>query len=609
MGIAVSPEGANVYVASRQSDAVAIYTRNAGGLLTYAGCIENTGSSLPCATSSDGLSGPRDVAVSPDGSNVYVSAFAPGSDTFRTLDRGPGGALTAGVHPCFNGVSGGPGGCWSIGGFDDPRGIGLSTDGGSLYVADSATPGGITRFTRAANGGLAFGGTYSSPAILSSPFRVSVSPDGETVYTAGTLTGNIVWIPRNPDGSLALGSADCIVDALAAGCGGKSAEGLAAARGVAVSPDGENVYVTSPTEDAVVTFNRSAGGTLISAGCVMDPGSTAVCGSTLPGLDGAANLVVSPDGENLYVASQDSDSVSAFSRGADGVLTAINCVQNSGGTACGNTAPGLDMPAGLALSPDGLNLYATSFNSDAVAWFGRNRTPACTGASASTAAGTPVTVSLSCTDANGDSLTRSVVMAPGYGSVGPVDQPLGSVTYTPNAGFAGTDSFTFTGSDGGASATPVTATISVNASSTTTPVSLTGLKVVPKRFRRGSRLPKMAKRVRTGAKIRFKLSEEATVKLSFKRKLRGRRVGKKCRRPTKRLSKRKRCTRLVGKGSFKIGGLAGQNKVRFEGHLKSKHRLPVGRYLLTAKPTSSASVKGKAKSTSFALLRSAHRKR
>ena len=204
-GVAVSPDGANVYVASEVSDAIAIFARNAGGSLTYSGCIENTGAPVTCAASANALDGPRAVAVSPDGANVYVSAFdnATLSETFVTLDRASGGALSDGMS-CFRG-SNGYAGCPS-GSLGDPRGIGISADGGSLYVAVSTSPGGITRFTRGFGGDVTFNGT-SGLGILNAPFRVVVSPDGGNIYTAGTVSDDIVWIPRNADGSLILASA------------------------------------------------------------------------------------------------------------------------------------------------------------------------------------------------------------------------------------------------------------------------------------------------------------------------------------------------------------------------------------------------------------------
>ena len=65
----------------------------------------------------------------------------------------------------------------------------------------------------------------------------------------------------------------------------------------------------------------------------------------------------------------------------------------------------------------------------------------------------------SATDADADSLTAALVSQPAHGSISlAVD---GSFIYTPQASFLGTDSFTFSVSDGARTTAPVTATIQV----------------------------------------------------------------------------------------------------------------------------------------------------
>ena len=51
-----------------------------------------------------------------------------------------------------------------------------------------------------------------------------------------------------------------------------------------------------------------------------------------------------------------------------------------------------------------------------------------------------------CTDPDGDPLTLAIASGPAHGSLGAIAG--GAVTYTPNAGAFGTDSFTYTASDG-----------------------------------------------------------------------------------------------------------------------------------------------------------------
>ncbi len=90
-----------------------------------------------------------------------------------------------------------------------------------------------------------------------------------------------------------------------------------------------------------------------------------------------------------------------------------------------------------------------------------NDTPVTAAAALTTDEDTPLTGNLTATDADNDTLTFSVINGPASGSltINPAD---GSFTYTPNADFSGSDSFTFTSSDGQVEAGPATITITVN---------------------------------------------------------------------------------------------------------------------------------------------------
>jgi hypothetical protein len=76
-----------------------------------------------------------------------------------------------------------------------------------------------------------------------------------------------------------------------------------------------------------------------------------------------------------------------------------------------------------------------------------NGPPVCTDGRATTTAGAAVSGAVSCTDPDGDALTHEVVAAPTYGTVSAIAAD-GSFTYTPAAGFQGTDSFSYAAVDG-----------------------------------------------------------------------------------------------------------------------------------------------------------------
>jgi hypothetical protein len=92
---------------------------------------------------------------------------------------------------------------------------------------------------------------------------------------------------------------------------------------------------------------------------------------------------------------------------------------------------------------------------------GAAQRPACADQDVAVPYQTAVTLSLRCTDANGNPLTLAIASNPASGSLGALDQGADTVTYTPNAGFSGADAFTFTASDGAATSAPATVRITV----------------------------------------------------------------------------------------------------------------------------------------------------
>ncbi len=128
------------------------------------------------------------------------------------------------------------------------------------------------------------------------------SPDGRHVYVAGCNDQAIVWFTCAA-ATGALTFAGSVKD----GLGG--VDGLRYPVDVKVSPDGRHVYVASYGSPAVTWFSRdSATGDIQYGGCVKDTGSV------LGALHGPQSVAVSPDGNNVYVTSPGGSTVAWFSR-------------------------------------------------------------------------------------------------------------------------------------------------------------------------------------------------------------------------------------------------------------------------------------------------------
>ncbi len=89
-----------------------------------------------------------------------------------------------------------------------------------------------------------------------------------------------------------------------------------------------------------------------------------------------------------------------------------------------------------------------------------NVAPVAQARSVSTNENTPLPITLTATDADGDSFTYAVVDNPLHGSL---TGSAPALTYTPAAGYAGSDSFTFRANDGTVNSNTATISITVNA--------------------------------------------------------------------------------------------------------------------------------------------------
>lgn len=469
VAIAISPDGQNVYVASRDSASLAAFRRDPkqGALEQLpgaAGC-SSVGARFGCK---DGilLQNPSAVAVSPDGQHVYVASFSEDSIAIFARDLDSGELSQPPVpNGCIREVGGGT--CLDGEAMQGIAALAFSPDGLFLYVAANKSNA-IAIFSRnPGTGRLTQLGFQSSQSHLGLVRDLAVSPDGRSLYALADGVNDedvlSLW-NRNPvDGSLGpLGSPSCISDK---GVYCAKAKFLNEPTAIEVSPDGTWVGVAGLIDDYFTVFRRFGPGTLGEAGCAR-AGAPAPCVESAP-IPNAASVAISPDGRNAYVGTFGSGLVTAFTAPAPNfqprLLNVIGgCVSGAGG-GCSNEAYGLGGTVTPVVSPDGKNVYAASAGEDAVVVLMRQLAPQCGDDTARTSPGVAVEILLGCEDPNGTPLVHSITSPPLNGTLGPIDQARGTVVYTPSPGFAGTDTFSFTASDGGLTAAPAAIRITVAA--------------------------------------------------------------------------------------------------------------------------------------------------
>jgi DNA-binding beta-propeller fold protein YncE len=285
-----------------------------------------------------------------------------------------------------------PGLCLGATGFLAPDVVALSPDGKNVYVG-SFFGNSVASFSRAEKGGALtqLAGTAGCIAeatagcatgiALGAVEGLAVSRDGTNVYAASALSNAVVNLVRNTEtGALTQASdgSGCIVDAPLSGCSaGVQIEG---ANAVATSPGNEVVYVTSLLSNSVTTFAPST----TSAGLRQKEGPAgcmvwlrAVGCSFGRAMQAPEGLAVSPDGLNVYVASFKTGAIDVLLRNRESgniaqKPNAAGCLAPQSVAGC-TPARALKGVSSIALSPDGRFVYSTSFGSNAVDIFRRNR--------------------------------------------------------------------------------------------------------------------------------------------------------------------------------------------------------------------------------------------
>ena len=324
-GLVISPDGKHLYATAQ--DTLTAFVTNQGRLSVAE--VETDG-----IGGVDGLEGATGVAISPDGDHVYVASAT--DDALAAFVRSP----ATGKLDFVEAEKDSP----AVDGLDGAHWVSVSPDGKHVYVA-SALDDAVTVFARDAGTGEVEWVETNKDGVgavvgLNGARGVSTSPDGKHVYVASQNDDSITAFARNP-GTGRLSFLESLND-------GFGADGLNGARGVAISPAGDHLYVAS-IGGAVAAFTRNkTSGTLDFVEAEKDNG--------LVGLDGARGVTVTPDGKHVYVAAFTDAAVTLLRRDpSTGELDFLESYFEGG-----FAGEALFSASGVATSPDGLRLYLSS---------------------------------------------------------------------------------------------------------------------------------------------------------------------------------------------------------------------------------------------------------
>jgi DNA-binding beta-propeller fold protein YncE len=379
--VVVTPDGRNLYVAASGASAVAAFSRAASGAVSAIGCASNNGTNgvdgtkRACADG-DALSGAAALAVSADGKNVYAAAYASSGVAVFSRDLLTGKLTQTG---CVRAVST----CVGARGLSGASAIVVSPDGRNVYVA-SYDADAVVSFARDPSTGALKGlGCVSddgsdrqcaSGNALRGAEALAISSDGHWLYVAAADSNAVLTFERDPATGI-LTQRGCVLDHAPRKGSCVSGNAIVTPDALTLAPDGRTLFVASYDSNSIAVFARDpATGKITQRGCLSDVTYSEEndrCAHAAP-LESPAGLAVSPDGRRLFVT-VDSGLAALERDPVTGGLHYAGCVTypeyDEDVTKDCIVGGGLVGTAGVALSPNGSNVYIAASASNALATF------------------------------------------------------------------------------------------------------------------------------------------------------------------------------------------------------------------------------------------------
>ena len=217
--------------------------------------------------------GPRDVAITPNGQYVYVTNYYNGNtvSVISTSSNSVVSTISVGANPL---------------------GVAITPNGQYAYVANRGSNS-VSVISTSSNS------VVSTIPVGTNPYGVAITPNGQYVYVPNYYSASVSVIST---------SSNSVVSTIPVSTNPK---------GVAITPNGQYVYVTNYGSNSVSVISTSSNSVV----------------STIPVGTNPRDVAITPNGQYVYVANINSNSVSVISTSSNSVVSTIPVGTNPDGVA------------------------------------------------------------------------------------------------------------------------------------------------------------------------------------------------------------------------------------------------------------------------------------
>lgn len=344
----ISPDGRFIYAGVNGDSKLHVFERN-----TYSNSLTLIQTLVDNQNGINGLATIDDLKLSSDGSHLYITSQDDISITLFTRNQETG---LLSFHTRYRNNY------RNIENMDVPGHIEISSDGRYLYVGSGTDHDTLTLFLRnLQTGQLQYIENISNADLAENTLQfvsaIVASPDNKYLYI-GSRSNHVLSVFERNQNTGQLSLAHTYRNNI------QMPIGLNNIGDIALTNNGRYLYATSINNDSVIAFERNPeDGSLEFLQVIEDPGN-----SNYGSLNGAFDLTLSPEERFLYVAARNDRSVLILERDpSTGHLTIQQHLKRKTSVVDGIYAPGH-----AVLSPDGNTIYIASYNSDTLGIYQRN---------------------------------------------------------------------------------------------------------------------------------------------------------------------------------------------------------------------------------------------